>query len=122
MELGPEDVSLLERCPHFRGCVCVCVCVCARAGVSECHACAVIIQYSPIEINIFIAPFNFQELHSHIHSSQNHPRNSSSSLKGCSVCVCVNPNLWPPSCVMCEWIWGIFICVLCVRVCWEMFC
>jgi hypothetical protein len=19
MELGPEDVSLLERCPHFRG-------------------------------------------------------------------------------------------------------
>ena len=20
MELGPEDVSLLERCPHFRGC------------------------------------------------------------------------------------------------------
>ena len=19
-ELGPEDVSLLERCPHFRGC------------------------------------------------------------------------------------------------------
>ena len=21
MELGPEDVSLLERCPHFRGCV-----------------------------------------------------------------------------------------------------
>ena len=22
MELGPEDVSLLERCPHFRGCLC----------------------------------------------------------------------------------------------------
>ena len=22
MELGPEDVSLLERCPHFRGWVC----------------------------------------------------------------------------------------------------
>ena len=21
MELGPEDVSLLERCPHFRGCM-----------------------------------------------------------------------------------------------------
>ena len=20
MEFGPEDVSLLERCPHFRGC------------------------------------------------------------------------------------------------------
>ena len=20
LELGPEDVSLLERCPHFRGC------------------------------------------------------------------------------------------------------
>ena len=20
MKLGPEDVSLLERCPHFRGC------------------------------------------------------------------------------------------------------
>ena len=20
MELGPEDVSLLEMCPHFRGC------------------------------------------------------------------------------------------------------
>ena len=20
MQLGPEDVSLLERCPHFRGC------------------------------------------------------------------------------------------------------
>ena len=20
MELGPEDVSLLDRCPHFRGC------------------------------------------------------------------------------------------------------
>ena len=20
MELGPEDVSILERCPHFRGC------------------------------------------------------------------------------------------------------
>ena len=20
MELGPEDVSVLERCPHFRGC------------------------------------------------------------------------------------------------------
>ena len=20
MEVGPEDVSLLERCPHFRGC------------------------------------------------------------------------------------------------------
>ena len=20
MELGPEEVSLLERCPHFRGC------------------------------------------------------------------------------------------------------
>ena len=20
MELGPEDVSLFERCPHFRGC------------------------------------------------------------------------------------------------------
>ena len=20
MELGPEDVFLLERCPHFRGC------------------------------------------------------------------------------------------------------
>ena len=20
VELGPEDVSLLERCPHFRGC------------------------------------------------------------------------------------------------------
>ena len=20
IELGPEDVSLLERCPHFRGC------------------------------------------------------------------------------------------------------
>ena len=20
MELGPEDASLLERCPHFRGC------------------------------------------------------------------------------------------------------
>ena len=20
MELGPEGVSLLERCPHFRGC------------------------------------------------------------------------------------------------------
>ena len=20
MELGPEDVSLLERCPYFRGC------------------------------------------------------------------------------------------------------
>ena len=20
MELGPEDVSLLEKCPHFRGC------------------------------------------------------------------------------------------------------
>ena len=20
MELGPEDMSLLERCPHFRGC------------------------------------------------------------------------------------------------------
>ena len=20
MELGPKDVSLLERCPHFRGC------------------------------------------------------------------------------------------------------
>ena len=20
MELGPEDVSLLERCPHVRGC------------------------------------------------------------------------------------------------------
>ena len=20
MELGPEDVSLLERCPHFKGC------------------------------------------------------------------------------------------------------
>ena len=20
MELGPEDVSLLERCPHLRGC------------------------------------------------------------------------------------------------------
>ena len=20
MELGPEDVSLLVRCPHFRGC------------------------------------------------------------------------------------------------------
>ena len=20
MELGPENVSLLERCPHFRGC------------------------------------------------------------------------------------------------------
>ena len=20
MELGPEDVCLLERCPHFRGC------------------------------------------------------------------------------------------------------
>ena len=20
MELAPEDVSLLERCPHFRGC------------------------------------------------------------------------------------------------------
>ena len=20
-ELGPEDVSLLERCPHFRGCM-----------------------------------------------------------------------------------------------------
>ena len=20
MELGPEDVSLLERCPNFRGC------------------------------------------------------------------------------------------------------
>ena len=24
MELGPEDVSLLERCPHFRGCYNVC--------------------------------------------------------------------------------------------------
>ena len=23
MELGPEDVSLLERCPYFRGCCCV---------------------------------------------------------------------------------------------------
>ena len=22
MELGPEDASLLERCPHFRGCLC----------------------------------------------------------------------------------------------------
>ena len=21
MELWPEDVSLLERCPHFRGCI-----------------------------------------------------------------------------------------------------
>ena len=20
MEVGPEDASLLERCPHFRGC------------------------------------------------------------------------------------------------------
>ena len=20
MELGPEDMSLLEKCPHFRGC------------------------------------------------------------------------------------------------------
>ena len=26
MELGPEDVSLLERCPHFRGC-------CVRASM-----------------------------------------------------------------------------------------
>ena len=59
MELGPEDMSLLERCPHFRGCyvqasmstsltfaqaqegycnrsVCVrvCVFVCVRACVS----------------------------------------------------------------------------------------
>ena len=25
MELGPEDVSLLERCPHFRGCYVKCV-------------------------------------------------------------------------------------------------
>ena len=22
MELGPEDVSLLERCPHFKGVIC----------------------------------------------------------------------------------------------------
>ena len=22
MELGPEDASLLERCPHFRGRIC----------------------------------------------------------------------------------------------------
>ena len=22
MELGPKDVCLLERCPHFRGCLC----------------------------------------------------------------------------------------------------
>ena len=27
MELGPEDVSLLERCPHFRGCVATSACV-----------------------------------------------------------------------------------------------
>ena len=30
MELGPEDVSLLERCPHFRGC-----CVHVQASISN---------------------------------------------------------------------------------------
>ena len=25
VELGPEDVSLLERCPHFRGCCVTCM-------------------------------------------------------------------------------------------------
>ena len=28
MELGPEDVSLLERCPHFKGCY-----VCIYSGI-----------------------------------------------------------------------------------------
>ena len=27
MELRPEDVSLLERCPHFRGQTGTCVCI-----------------------------------------------------------------------------------------------
>ena len=27
MELGPEDVSLLERCPHFSGCYVQASCV-----------------------------------------------------------------------------------------------
>ena len=31
MELGPEDVSLLERCPHFRGC-------CVQASMELGHA------------------------------------------------------------------------------------
>ena len=32
-ELGPEDVSLLERCPHFRGCCVYIIRLGGRRGV-----------------------------------------------------------------------------------------